>query len=59
MQQQDFNDVIVTHLRSDPQRGGTIVAGSVRLGTGGQQQLQDRVVAILSGDEKRGGSVLG
>lgn len=56
--QQPPDDVVVSHLRRDPQRCGAVRSRRVRLRPVLQEDFQNAEVAILGGDEQRRGTVL-
>lgn len=56
--QKPSHNVIVPHLRSYPQRRGTVRSRCVRLRPVLQEHLKDPHVTILGGDEEGGGTVL-
>lgn len=56
--EQDFNDMVVTHLTSDPKRRGAIVSRNISVSSSCQQHQQDRSMAVLCGDKKWRCSIL-
>jgi len=56
--QQPSDDVIVAHLRCDPQWCGTVCPRCVRLCSMIQKDFQDTKMAVLRGDEQRRSAIL-